>query len=212
MVQLYLHRGSFETVLADEDVEQGEGRWCSHTPFGQERWQIVSQWVWNLRLELGCGKPQPQLRHTRLVDDTVLPDTAMPTLAPPPAAEPVEEEVIENYGPLGMAKEWAKCRRLRRTWFVGLRRQQVHVQAHLPSSTQPSPPSSPTSPVLLSRAERAHARLSWQERLTRNARTASSTHFHIMLFGVAPQVATYLNLVSVSAGGSSFRSSPEAAR
>src|SRR6266566_956880 len=28
-------------------------RWCSHSPAGQEAWQTVSQWVWNLRLELG---------------------------------------------------------------------------------------------------------------------------------------------------------------
>src|SRR2546423_6421620 len=53
VLDLYLHRGSFETVLADEDVEQEPDRWCSHSPCGQEFWQIVSQWVWNLRLELG---------------------------------------------------------------------------------------------------------------------------------------------------------------
>lgn len=53
VLDLYLHRGSFETVLADEDVEQDPDRWCSHTPNGQEFWQILSQWVWNLRLELG---------------------------------------------------------------------------------------------------------------------------------------------------------------
>jgi hypothetical protein len=29
---LYLHRGSFETVLADEDKEQDADRWYSHTP------------------------------------------------------------------------------------------------------------------------------------------------------------------------------------
>ena len=110
VVQLYLHRGSFETVLADEDVEQDPDRWCSHTAFGQECWQIVSQWVWNLRLELGCVQQQPQLRHTRLVDDTVVSKTMMPAQAEPAIAEPVEEEVIENYGPLEMAKEWAKCR------------------------------------------------------------------------------------------------------
>lgn len=92
-------------------------------------------------------------------------------------------------------------RKLRRTWFTGLRRQQVNVQEQVPPPTQPCPPSSPTSPVLLSRAELAHARLSWQERLVRNARTSSSAHFHITLFGVAPQVATYLSLVSVSTGG-----------
>lgn len=53
VLDLYLHRGSFETVLADEDVEQNSDRWCSCTPCGQEFWQITNQWAWNLRLELG---------------------------------------------------------------------------------------------------------------------------------------------------------------
>jgi hypothetical protein len=47
VVALYLHRGAFEPVLADEDQEQDPDRWCSHAPAGQEAWQIVSQWVWN---------------------------------------------------------------------------------------------------------------------------------------------------------------------
>jgi hypothetical protein len=45
ILDLYLHRGSFETVLADEDVEQDPDRWVSHTPCGQEFWQILSQWM-----------------------------------------------------------------------------------------------------------------------------------------------------------------------
>jgi hypothetical protein len=313
VVQLYLHRGSFETVLADEDVEQDPDRWCSHTPSGQACWQLVSQWVWNLRLELGCIQQQLPLRHTRLLDDAAVPAAAMPAQASPAVAEPIEEEVIENYGPLEMAKEWAKCRgrfsgkdfvlldegtlrcpadkllrprsrvplrngnlricysakivdcrrctlasqcigvgaygdkprqvsairkrleptrrpkvtpwqepetppgsapevpselvwcdvggrRLRRTWFTGLRRQQVHVQEHMPAAHSSSPPT-PAGPALLSRAERAHARLSWPDRLVRNARTGSSLHFHITLFGVAPQVAAYLNLASLSPEG-----------
>src|SRR5947209_15087186 len=53
VVALYLQRGAFETVLSDEDEEQDPDRWCSHTAYGQEFWQILSQWVWNLRLELG---------------------------------------------------------------------------------------------------------------------------------------------------------------
>jgi len=53
VVNLYLHRGAFETVLSDEDQEQDPDRWCSRTHYGQEFWQILSQWVWNLRLELG---------------------------------------------------------------------------------------------------------------------------------------------------------------
>jgi len=53
VVELYLHRGAFEPALADEDAEQDPDRWCSHSAWGQECWQVVSQWVWNLRLELG---------------------------------------------------------------------------------------------------------------------------------------------------------------
>jgi hypothetical protein len=36
VLDLYLHRGSFETVLADEDDEQESDRWYSHTSCGQE--------------------------------------------------------------------------------------------------------------------------------------------------------------------------------
>jgi hypothetical protein len=53
VVDLYLHRGSFETVLCDEDKEQASDRWCSYSACGQEVWQILSQWMWNIRLELG---------------------------------------------------------------------------------------------------------------------------------------------------------------
>ncbi len=53
VVGLYLHRGTFETTLVDEDQEQDPDRWVSHTATGQEAWQLISQWVWNLRLELG---------------------------------------------------------------------------------------------------------------------------------------------------------------
>ncbi len=63
IVSLYLHRGAFEPVLADEDQEQDPDRWCSHSAWGQECWQIVSQWVWNLRLELG-HQLEPTPPHT----------------------------------------------------------------------------------------------------------------------------------------------------
>src|SRR5215467_266087 len=35
------------------DQEQDPDRWVSHAAAGQEAWQLISQWVWNLRLELG---------------------------------------------------------------------------------------------------------------------------------------------------------------
>ncbi len=53
VLQVYLHRGSFETVLSDEDQEQDPDRWVSRSASGQDCWQILSQWIWNLRLELG---------------------------------------------------------------------------------------------------------------------------------------------------------------
>jgi len=64
ILELYLHRGSFETVLADEDKEQEMDRWYSHTPCGQEFAQILAQWVWNLRLELGQQLSPSELRTT----------------------------------------------------------------------------------------------------------------------------------------------------
>jgi hypothetical protein len=57
VVELYLHHGASEPLLSDEDNEQGPARWCGHTACGQEVWGIVSQWVWNLRLELGHPSP-----------------------------------------------------------------------------------------------------------------------------------------------------------
>jgi len=48
----------------------------------------------------------------------------------------------------------------------------------------------------LSRAERAHARLSWTERLARNARPETSGRVTIRLFGVPEHVATSLGLVT----------------
>ena len=64
VVELYLHRGAFEPALSDEDQEIDPDRWCSHTACGQEAWCIVSQWVWNLRLELGHQLQPDPVRTT----------------------------------------------------------------------------------------------------------------------------------------------------
>ena len=64
VVERYLHRGAFEPTLADEDIELDPGRWCSHSAWGQEAWQCVAQWVWNLRLELGHQVEPAPLRLT----------------------------------------------------------------------------------------------------------------------------------------------------
>ncbi len=60
-------------ALADEDLEQAPDRWCSHAACGQEAWQIVSQWVWNLRLELGHALSPAALRTTEFAPTLPLP-------------------------------------------------------------------------------------------------------------------------------------------
>src|SRR5713101_6390120 len=99
VLDLYLHRGSFETVLADEDVEQDPDRWCSCTPCGQEFWQIISQWLWNLRLELGQHLSPTAMRVTEFAPALVA--------EPAPAASPVPEARpagLVLYGPA----QWAR--------------------------------------------------------------------------------------------------------
>jgi hypothetical protein len=92
VVALYLHRGAFEPVLADEDQEQDPDRWCSHAPAGQEAWQIISQWVWNLRLELGHVLEPTPLRTTAFA---------------PPAKETTEEQgPVQGYGKPAVALPW----------------------------------------------------------------------------------------------------------
>ncbi len=81
VVQLYLHRGGFESVLADEDKEQDADRWCSHSSAGQEFWQIISQWVWNLREELGQRLQAAPMRLTEFAP-------ALPMLVPTSASAP----------------------------------------------------------------------------------------------------------------------------
>ena len=66
VVELYLHRGAFETVLSDEDQEQDPDRWCSHTACGQEFWQIL--WKSDLEPASGTRTCSPSYSHA---DDRV---------------------------------------------------------------------------------------------------------------------------------------------
>lgn len=71
------------------------------------------------------------------------------------------------------------------------RHQRVEVQE------EPTPPpSSETSPPTFSRAQRAHYRLSWTERLGRNARAPTAGRVTISLFGVPTVFATWLGLAT----------------
>lgn len=64
VVSLSLHRGAFETALEDEDQEIDPDRWCRHSAWGQEAWQIIAQWTWNVRLELGHQLAASPVRTT----------------------------------------------------------------------------------------------------------------------------------------------------
>jgi hypothetical protein len=94
VVDLYLHRGAFETVLADEDKEQDPDRWCSHAGCGQEAWQIVSQWIWNLRLELGHRLHPMPIRTTEF---------AAAKTTPGPVPRPSEPTLVTYRAP-----QWAR--------------------------------------------------------------------------------------------------------
>jgi hypothetical protein len=98
VLDLYLHRGSFETVLADEDVEQNADRWYSHTPCGQEFAQILAQWVWNIRLELGQTLSPSELRTTEFAP------ASETELSPPVSPGPADKQLPPvTYGP----PQWA---------------------------------------------------------------------------------------------------------
>jgi hypothetical protein len=269
VVELYLHRGAFEPALADEDVEQDPDRWCSHAAWGQECWQIVSQWVWNLRLELGHQLEPSSMRTTEFAPAIApLKEQAADSPAPAPGYGPPapatswkagrftgsdfalqpngtlccpagktlhpSEQRTEPDGslrvlyaarigdcrtcPLREQWQWhghqtTKPRRVslllhplavgsapvlwrdwsrrahRRACMQLLRRQRADVTLE-----QVLPPHPEASPPILSRAQRAHYRLSVAERLARNARASRACRPTITLFGIPDAFAAFLGL------------------
>jgi hypothetical protein len=270
VVELYLHRGAFEPALADEDAELDPDRWCSHSAWGQEAWQIVSQWVWNLRLELG-HQLQPEPVRTTEFAPALPPPSAIPPHTVPPSGYafpqvglpwktgrfsgqdfaiqpdgtlrcPADQKLLPHeqrreadgslrvvYGasirscrpcPLREQCQWngsatAKPRQVsillhplqagsapllwqdwsrrahRRACRQLVRHQRIEVSQPAPATTSP-----PTAGVILSRAQRAHFRLSWQERLAHNARHSAASQVTIKLFGIPESFATSLGLAT----------------
>ena len=273
VVALYLHRGAFETALADEDQEQDPDRWVSHTATGQEAWQLISQWVWNLRLELGHQLHPDPVRTTAFAP--ALPPTR------PPEQEVHAQAPAQGYGPAVVALPWKagrfsgqdfafqpdgtlRCpagqplvanerrreadgslrvvyaasirscrpcplreqcqwqgsttkkprqvsvllhplvvgpepilwhdwsrRHHRRACIQLVRHQCIEVEVGPPSST-----SLAVTPAPLSRAQRAHSRLSWAERLARNACSHTAGRVTIRLFGIPEGFAISLGLAT----------------
>jgi len=75
---LYHERGAFERVLGEEDREAPTDRWASYAADGQEFWQILCQWVWNLRVRTAISARGEGLGAER-----------MDTIAEPFCGEPV---------------------------------------------------------------------------------------------------------------------------
>ena len=85
-------------------------------------------------------------------------------------------------------RDWPR-REHRRACMQLVRRQRVDLTLPLAPPTEP-----PRPPVPLSRAQRAHYRLAWAERLARNARSTTKVSPTITLFGVPDQFAALLGL------------------
>jgi hypothetical protein len=273
VVELYLHRGAFEPALSDEDQEIDPDRWCSHSAWGQECWQLVAQWVWNLRLELGhqihpdpvritafapAISPQSEQTATRPASSAPASGYAPPTTAtfwkagrftgsdfplqpdgtlrcPAGSALIAHEQRREVDGslrvvygasirscrpcPLREQCQWnggatAKPRQvslllhprqggsaplLWRDWSRRAHRRaciQLVRSQRLEISLSPPAASPPIAEVILSRAQRAHSRLCWQERLARNARPPTAGHVTIKLFGIPAPFAASLGLAT----------------
>jgi hypothetical protein len=75
--------------------------------------------------------------------------------------------------------------------------QHQRIEVSLPPPVVASPR---TAEVILSRAQRAHSRLSWAERLERNARVPTASQVTMRLFGVPRDFATLLGLQMTSGG------------
>ncbi len=84
-------------------------------------------------------------------------------------------------------RDWS--RRQPRRACLQLHSQRLEVQNEPARSTD-----SAVTPLPLSRAQRAHYRLSWQERLPRNARAPTAGRITLKLFGISEDFATSLGL------------------
>src|SRR6266704_5832473 len=87
-------------------------------------------------------------------------------------------------------RDWSR-RAHRRACMQLVRHQRIEVSLSPPATASPR-----KAQVILSRAQRAHARLSWAERLARNARVPTVSQVTIRLFGVPEGFAASLGLAT----------------
>ena len=88
------------------------------------------------------------------------------------------------------SRDWSR-REHRRACMQLVRHQRIEVSLPPPAAASPR-----KAEVILSRAQRAHARLSWAERFARNARVPTASQVTIRLFGVPEGFAISLGLAT----------------
>jgi hypothetical protein len=109
-------------------------------------------------------------------------------------AKPRQVSVLLHPLPVGAApllwRDWSR-RVHRRACLQLVRHQRLEVSLSPPATASP-----PAADVILSRAQRARYRLSWQERLARNARGPTAGPVTIRVFGVPAAFAASLGLAT----------------
>ena len=89
--------------------------------------------------------------------------------------------------------DWERCR-IRRRWLGLLRTQTVTL-----ASAQPAEEAGTTKQRMQTRAQRAHWRLSWDERLARNARSVTAPPLEVTIHGLPAAFAQFFGFGLVAA-------------
>jgi hypothetical protein len=91
--------------------------------------------------------------------------------------------------------DWPRCQ-LRRQWIRVLRTQTVQITLRSPQPEE-NPPVSYEE--VRTRAQRAHWRLSWLQRMARNARLPTASPLEITIYGLPAALAQYVHCDLVTA-------------
>jgi hypothetical protein len=83
-------------------------------------------------------------------------------------------------------RDWPRCQ-IRRTWLKVVRSQKVVMTMAAPATQKQT---EATNVSVITRAERAHWRLTWDQRLARNARPATAPLLTLTIHGLPATFAT----------------------
>ncbi len=137
-------------------------------------------------LRVQCLAHGKETKHARRVS-TVLRPIEGPLPPPEPAASPRAATEPILWG------DWSRCQTRRRLMSL-LRTQTVTIT--LPPATDPGLSAAERGP--LTRQQRKQTRLTWEQRLARNALSASEPGVNLHLFGIPTAFAQVIGLPSVA--------------